>query len=139
MSMTRQRPLSTLRSECNRPDACAASNTSAIPSYKECDAFIEVAAASQKTQHLPTCSCVTDCHLNLSTQPMLPMIWHLLLSLFSRGGYHVVHCDCRLSLIDSCACPCSAKAGASQRFVWACHQQRAQGAVLLSVWDWSQA
>jgi len=75
-------------------------------------------------------------------ESMLPMIWHLLLSLltlFSRDGHHGVHYNCRLSLIDSCACPCSAGVGASQRFVWACYQQRAQGAVLLSVWGWSQA
>ncbi len=44
---------------------------------------IEVAAASQKTQHLPTCSCVTNCHVDQSTQTMLPMIWHLLLTLHS--------------------------------------------------------
>jgi hypothetical protein len=54
--------------EYKRPRACAAGNIaidasaeSEIPSYKACDAFIEVAAASQKTQHLPTCSCVTNC------------------------------------------------------------------------------
>jgi hypothetical protein len=46
----------TLSAECISPDPCAAGNTSAMISYKKRDAFIEVAAASQKTQHLPTCS-----------------------------------------------------------------------------------
>lgn len=139
MSMTKTRPVSTLIAECNRPDACAAGNASAepaIPSHKECDAFIEVAAASQKAQHLPTCSCVmlpvnkTNAAHDLAFTPISSQ------SLLQRWS----SCSAlQLSLIDSYACPCSAKAGASQRFEWACHQQRAQGAVLLSAWGWSQA